>query len=69
MNCRKAKIIVTKSRLVIAWGLQPGGRELTAMGVFREERTILYLNYGCSHRTINICQNSSNFVLKTGEVH
>lgn len=72
MNCRKAKITVTKSRLVIAWSLRHEGRELTAKeekGPFREERTILYLNYGCRHMTINICQNSSHFVLKTHEVH
>lgn len=46
MNCRKAKIIVTKSRLAIAWGRG----QLTAnekRGCFREERNILYLECGC----------------------
>lgn len=72
MNCKRAKIVVTKSRLVTAWSLRHEGRQLTAKeeeGLFRGERTILHLNYGCRHMTINICQNSSNSVLKTGEVH
>ena len=26
-------------------------------------------DYGCSHITINICPNSSNHTLKTGDMH
>jgi len=70
-NSRKSKSTVTESLPAVVrnqqWREGNDGKE--ARGTCWDDENILYRDCGGRHTTIYICQNSSNCILKVGEVY